>query len=258
MMQAFWDSQLRFSAILPDFEDWLARMATESTAVAASERAAYGDHPRQWVEWAGGSGPDAILPVIFHGGYWRALDAQTHRFMMPAFQPHARAVANVEYRLMPEVRLGDVVADTQAALSLLCARFPKAQLVLIGHSAGAHLALSAMDDPLIRARTRGIIAISGVYDLAPVALSFLQDELHLTAEEIQRFTLFPSTGRPPVLYVNGSAETHEFLRGAALLAAHGAATQILIDGAHHMSLPHAVCADAPALLSTLFDLKEPT
>ena len=257
-MQDFWDTQFRYSALLPDFENWLARMNEDSDAVSMTERAAYGEHPRQWVEWIDGSGSHAVLPVIIHGGYWRALDAESHRFMMPAFQTHGGKVANLEYRLMPGVRLGDVVTDTCKALTLLCEKFPEAKLVLVGHSAGAHLALSAMEDPKLRARTRGIIALSGVYDLAPVALSFLQAELNLAPTEIDMFTIYPSSGRPPVLYVNGSAETHEFIRGAALLAAHGASHHTILEDAHHMSLPHAACANADALLSTLLDLKGPT
>ena len=255
-MRAYWDSQFQFSAVLPDFEHWLKRMATDSEVVTTTERAAYGDHPRQWVEWIEASGPQHILPVVIHGGYWRALEAEKHRFMMPPLQAHGARVANVEYRLMPEIRLGDVVADVRAALSLLCQRFPETQFVLVGHSAGAHLALSAMDDCAISARTRGIIALSGVYDLAPVALSFLQDELHLTAQEIADFTISASKHRPPVLYVNGSAETYEFIRGAALLAAHGTTGQTILDDAHHMSLPHAAGENVTALFSTLYELKE--
>ncbi len=67
-MQEFWDTQFRFSSILPDFEDWLARMAKDSRAVSKTERAAYGEHPRQWVEWIDGSGSDSVLSVIIHGG----------------------------------------------------------------------------------------------------------------------------------------------------------------------------------------------
>lgn len=259
-MQSFWDSQFKFSAILPDFSAKLNSMVQESARIAeqnAFHNAPYGDHPRQWVEWIEGSGPQDLLPVIIHGGYWRALDAESHRCMMPAFQTHGAVVANIEYQLMPEARMADLVQDVQTALHLLALRFPNAQLLLVGHSAGAHLALSAMTDAALNDRTQGILALSGVYDLAPVAQSFLQAELKLTEAEIDAFSLNPSPDRPPTLFVNGSAETHEFLRGSALMASSGPAHWHRIEGADHMSLVSAACAEADQLLPTLLNMETP-
>ena len=156
--RTYLDGQLKFSAFLPDFTTALDRMAADSEAAAAAHdltRAAYGDDPRQWVEWMAGSGPDRYLPVILHGGYWRALEAETHRFMMSGFAGAGSAVANIEYRLVPQVRLADVVADAKAALDLLCRTFPDQALILIGHSAGAHLALSAPVRPRLEGAHQG-------------------------------------------------------------------------------------------------------
>lgn len=257
-MQGYWNTQLKFSDFLPDFGTLLDRMASESAEVEAREeflRASYGHDPRQWVEWIRGSGPTNVLPVILHGGYWRALEAETHRFMLPAFKELGCAVANVEYRLMPHVRLADVVSDVVAALQLLTQQFPNAQLILIGHSAGAHLALSALKNPEIKNRTKGVIAISGVYDLAPVALSFLQAEINLTQDEIAAFSLAPEPTRPPVIYVNGSDETHEYLRGGSLMAKSENAQWHVIEGANHMTLTWATCAESTSLFATLFELE---
>ncbi|WP_170424029.1 alpha/beta hydrolase [Ruegeria arenilitoris] len=256
-MQAFWDRQFKFSEVIPDFASALDRMAKDSGAVAEHlrfSRAAYGDHSRQWVEWVEGMGPQTVLPVIIHGGYWRALQAETHRFMMPGFLSAGAAVANVEYRLMPGVRLADVVADAKSALRRLAQSFPTAQFVLVGHSAGAHLALSALTDATLADRTLGVLSISGVYDLAPVRLSFLQSELSLTPDEVAAFTLSPDSTRPPVLYINGSAETPEYLRGGALMSQAENADWHVIDGADHMSLTWATCDQAETLLSKLYSL----
>jgi len=259
MDQAFWDRQFKFSDVIPDFAAWLDQMANDSAALvsqrALSQRR-YGDHPRQWVEWIEGDGDKNVLPVIIHGGYWRALEAETHRFMMPAFAAFGAHVANLEYRLVPEVSLGDVVVDVVAGLSLLCQLFPDEDLLLIGHSAGAHLALSALQDARLSGRIRGVMALSGVYDLAPVAHSFVQHDLQLTPEEVTSYTLTPSTNRPPVLYVNGTEETYEFIRGAALMADKGTSALHLLEGAHHMSLPHAACAQAETLMVKLLSLKD--
>ncbi|MBO9447003.1 alpha/beta hydrolase [Ruegeria sp. R14_0] len=256
-MQVFWDRQFKFSEIIPDFSAALERMTEDSDAVAQRlrfTRATYGDHPRQWVEWTEGTGPQTVLPVIIHGGYWRALQAETHRFMIPAFLAAGTAVANMEYRLMPDVRLADVVADTKAGLRKLAQTFPSARFVLVGHSAGAHLALSAMSDAALAEQTLGVLSLSGVYDLAPVPLSFLQSELQLTPEDVEDFTLSPTGERPPALYINGSAETPEYLRGGALMSQPDNAGWHVIDGADHMSLTWAACDQAELLLSKLYAL----
>ena len=256
-LRTYWDSQLRFSAILPGFEAALERMSAESACVGESaplERRDYGDHPRQWVEWAIGDGFPDVLPVIVHGGYWRALRAEDHRFLIPHLRSLGASVANIEYRLMPDVRLGQVVADVAAALHCLSEVHPRAQFLLIGHSAGAHLALSAIADLTIAGRTRGIIALSGVYDLAPLPHSFLQDEIGLTLDEVRDHSLGPSGSRPPVLYVNGSAETHEFLRGSAVMASHGRSGWHVIDGADHMTLLWAAASVSGDLATKLFAL----
>lgn len=257
-MRDFWNSQFKFSEVLPDFAASLNKMAVDSAKVSENEvfhHADYGSDPRQWVEWIDGEGSVDLVPVVLHGGYWRSLEAETHRFMLPDFKRHGLAVANVEYRLMPRVRLADVVADVKAALRLLGAKFPNAKLLLVGHSAGAHLALSALRDPEIKKLVRGVVSISGVFDLAAVSCSFLQDELKLTQEEIQDFTLRPEYDRPPVVYVNGSAETHEFLRSGCLMARSGQAHWHVIRDKDHMSLTWAVCAESTNLLTTLFELE---
>ena len=258
MTRAFWDSQFRFSQVLPDFADYLARAEQDSAAWAAGKtlrRHAYGPDHRQWAEVTPGTGPQTCMPVLIHGGYWRALRAEDHRFLLPALVPFGDVVANVEYRLMPGVRIAEVVSDVQAALAGLARLFPRARLVLVGHSAGAHLALSALADPALQRRTAGVIALGGVYDLHPVRLCFLQDELNLSAAEAAAYSLHPSDARGPVVYVNGSAETHEFLRGSALMASAGPSALHHVPGANHMSLLWAARDAMPDLFATLTSLQ---
>lgn len=260
MMRAYWNSQFQFSSVLPDFAACLADMADRSAAFGsgrAFERHTYGSDARQWVETCVGTGPETVLPVVIHGGYWRALEAETHRAMMDGLTALGAHVGNLEYRLMPGVRLGAVVEDVQAGLKEIADQFPKAKLVLFGHSAGAHLALSALIEPAIAARTRGAIAISGIYELWPVAQSFLQDELHLLRSEIAAHTLGPDQPRPPVLYLTGANETHEFQRQSARMATAPRAAWQQIPDTHHMTVPLAATTAfaAQAALTTLHKLE---
>jgi len=257
-MQDFWDLQFQFSRLIPNFAHLVEQMGEDSLAFAKDrdfERIAYGPHDRQWVEWTPGQGSENLLPIILHGGYWRALTAETHRYMMAPWLDVAKHVGNIEYRLIPEVRLGDIVDDARQALLVIAERFPDCRIILIGHSAGAHLAISALNDTTLASQVAGVIALSGVYDLAPVAQSFLQAELTLTRDDVARHSLKPRSDHPPVLYVNGDAETYEFLRGGALMASQGPADWHVLKGANHMSLTWAASAAAPELLKKLMNLE---
>lgn len=248
------DSLLKFSTILPDFQDWLTRMADDSAPVASDMDLAaqpYGSEPRQWVEMGRGEGQGGLVPVMIHGGYWRALKAEDHRFVLPALGRLGPLVGNLEYRLMPAARMADLVADVAAGLHLLSesARdtVPNAMLLPIGHSAGAHLAVTALrDDPRFLGRTAGIVSISGIFNLDLVARSFLQTELTLSADEVSRF----SVGRAPALptlFVAGSKETAPFRDQARFLAGtRDDLAAIEAVPCHHMNVLHGtLTGDAP-------------
>lgn len=249
MTHEFWNAQFQFSAILPDFEACLADLAARSDAFARGRvfnRMPYGPDPRQWIELTRGTGAPDILPVVIHGGYWRALKAENHRAMMQGLTGLGAQVGNVEYRLMPHVRLNEVVTDVTAGLSLLADRHPNSQLLLIGHSAGAHLAISALDFPKLAARVAGVIAMSGIYELWPVTQCFLQNELGLTPSEVDAFSHTPERPRPPVLYLTGADETYEFRRQSARMAQGSRTAWQHIDNTHHLTVPLAATTETAA------------
>jgi len=63
------------------------------------------------------------------------------------------------------------------------------RIFVAGHSAGAHLAAMTIntnwdDYALPRNTVKGILAISGLYDLEPVSQTFIQPSVRITAEQI--------------------------------------------------------------------------
>ena len=116
---------------------------------------------------------DAPVVVFIHGGYWAEQDKQyfesttgLYGNVGVAFARHGVRVANCNYRLHPEADLGGMLDDVAAATAFIRDRFPTAPIVLMGHSAGAHLASAAVlldDGP--RVAVDGLVLVSGVYDI---------------------------------------------------------------------------------------------
>jgi arylformamidase len=79
-------------------------------------------------------------------------------------------VAVIGYTLAPQARLTEIVEEIKQALSFLSKHadnfgFDRERLFVGGWSAGGHLTAMVSGHPACR----GGIAISGIFDLAPVA-----------------------------------------------------------------------------------------
>jgi len=117
---------------------------------------------------------DAPVVVFIHGGYWAEQDKQyfetatgLYGNVGVAFARHGVRVANCNYRLHPEAQLHGMLDDVAAATAFVRGLFPAAPIVLMGHSAGAHLASAAVlldDGPHVD--VDGLALVSGVYDIA--------------------------------------------------------------------------------------------
>ena len=214
-----------------------------------------------------GEGPDEKLDLFFpegageaprpvhmfvHGGYWRAQSKDRYAFVADVVTAAGAIAAVIDYSLMPKARMATLVAQTRRAAAWLtgnAASFggdPRA-LSASGHSAGGHLASwlvargpgEAPAPPLVRSA----LLVSGLYDLAPLARSFLQSEIHLTEEEVAAWS--PVLGRPAanvaVTLVAGGAETapfHEQMKAyAEVLARAGARVGTATpEGEDHMTI----------------------
>ena len=243
MTLSYWDTQYQISAILPGFEDHLADMTRKSQTIGLDvERHAYGPDPRQYFDMHGR--PTGLCPVFIHGGYWRALTADMHRFVLPPMAAAGGGVANVEYRLLPHVSLAEIVGDVLAALRQVSALTGQ-RLVVVGHSAGGHLA--AIAALRLGDMVAACLPISGLFDLTPLPHTFLGRDVGLTPRDIQGLSpqsLFSGTSGRHLCAAVGRDETPEFHRQAqAFATAHGARV-LTVPGADHMTvLNHLAQAD---------------
>ncbi|MFI6235090.1 alpha/beta hydrolase family protein [Micromonospora sp. NPDC050784] len=137
---------------------------------------AYGDDPDQVADLRlpAGTGPARPLVVVLHGGFWRAEYDRRHTGPLAAALAAAGyPVAQLEYRRTGQPgggwpgTLTDVltgVAELPAlAAEALPGRVTPAAPILVGHSAGGHLALYAA--ATAPATVRGVLALAPVADL---------------------------------------------------------------------------------------------
>ncbi|MCG5216032.1 alpha/beta hydrolase [Streptosporangium sp. KLBMP 9127] len=138
----------------------------------------YGEHPDQIIDVRDGTGgPDAPVVVLLHGGFWRAEYDRLHtRPMADGLAAQGYTVCSPEYRRIGTEGGGypGTFDDAVAAIDAILAAPPTTGgVVLVGHSAGGHLALwTALRHRLPptspwygRPGIRGVVGLAAVSDV---------------------------------------------------------------------------------------------
>jgi len=201
---------------------------------APSERTAFDLYPASY--------PGAPCLVFIHGGYWQRNSRDLFACFAEGPAAAGWSVAIPGYTLAPKTNLRGIVAEIGQALDWLVANGPRygiaGPLVISGWSAGGQLAAFHLAHPGVAAG----LAISGIYDLAPLRDTNLNDALKLTDAEIAEFSQLrlPVTHKPLIISF-GTAELPTLVNDAwrlhELRSREGAPGQILpIAGADHFSI----------------------
>lgn len=144
---------------------------------------AYGRDPLQTLTfWApsGKSAQSAPLVIFVHGGGWKQGDKSnaTGQTKVTHFTGEGYALASINYRLVPQASVEQQAADVANAVAHLISQarslgVDPRRIILMGHSAGAHLVALVGTDPayfkaagLSESAVAGIVAIDGAaYDV---------------------------------------------------------------------------------------------
>jgi len=215
-----------------------ARWAEASQGARATLRCsldlAYGSAPGEKLDVFRPPG-DGLAPVqiYIHGGYWSSNDKADCSYVALGFTGAGCVTIVINYGLIPGVDMTELVRQCRMAL---CWVFRSARkfggdpqrIYVTGHSAGAHLAVmllttdfAAIDPTVPRDVIRGAVALSGIYDLEPIRLSFVNKTLNLTEEDVARFSpvrLRPLMPKTRLLLAVGGEEGEEYLRQSRDLA----------------------------------------
>jgi len=167
----------------------------------------YGDAPRNRLDFFAVGERRAATLLFIHGGYWQGRAKELFSFVAEGPLALGMNVALISYTLAPEARLDRIVAECRQALSWLADHIAElggdpARLYVAGWSAGGHLTAMLMQDAAIK----GALAISGIYDLEPIRLNYLNDKLRLDDAEARRnspLLHLPAQAAPLLVTVGG-------------------------------------------------------
>jgi arylformamidase len=228
-----------------------AALVERRNAASAAFRAAhpagldvpYGPAPRQRFDLFPGGSATAPCLVFIHGGYWQRNTREDFACFAEGVLAHGWSMALPGYTLAPDATLTDIVGEIARGLDWLGAGgrthgIGAGPIIVSGWSAGGHLTAMALDHPKVAAG----LAISGVYELAPIRDTYLDEKLRLTDAEIAALSplRLPPVSKPLAI-AYGTAELPALVADSRDLHAHRMAANapgslLPVPAADHFSI----------------------
>ena len=205
-----------------EMQRWSERYRAQSES--GTLNVAYGPTARERLDIFPGPGERCPVLMFIHGGYWRSRDKASYSFIAQPFNQAGATVVVAEYSLCPHVTVEQIVRQMQTACAWVWNNIDDYssdhhKIYVMGNSAGAHLTamLAAtewdeVDHALPGDLIKGAMGLSGLYDLSPLLLHSVNDDLALTRETAKRnspVTLSPTLTGSYICAV-GADESEEF------------------------------------------------
>jgi arylformamidase len=205
---------------------WQQASAAYRSAARADLDQPYGPGERHRYDLFRCGSDNDPLAVYIHGGYWQRGDRKDYSFVADKLNAAGIDVVLPSYSLCPAVSVMEIVAELRLCLAAVwrkTGQYP----VVTGHSAGGHLtaAMVATDWSTVAGvpadLVRAGVAISGVFDLAPLIPTSINDLVGLndaSAREASPLLWPPPPKGRTLVAVVGGAESSEFLRQSREIA----------------------------------------
>jgi acetyl esterase/lipase len=241
---------------------WIARSADVRAANPELLDLAYGPKPRNRIDAFRCGHAKAPLFVFIHGGYWQRNAKEMFACMADGPLACGIDVAMIGYTLAPDATLTEIVGEVHAAIRFLRREGPArgiaiGRLVVSGWSAGGHL--TAMALPLDEVDAG--LAISGLYDVEPCRLNYLNEKLRLDAAEAAAMSpiLHLPRRKTPLVVAYGTEELPEMQRQSQAYHQaridHGLPSRLLpLDPHNHFSIMDELSAPQGRLTGAVNDL----
>lgn len=259
----------------PNAQSVIARYTTDSKAVQAKHKfktVRYGPSDDEVMDVfppvSAPAGRLAPIHVFIHGGAWRLLTKDDSSFPAPTFVENGVIYVALNFAVIPKVRLPEMADQCRRAIAWLGRNAREIggdpeRIFISGHSSGGHLAgvMLTTDWPRYGASETVIkagLAVSGMFDLAPVLLSARSSYVVLSKDEEHALSAMRHLDRIrcPIAVAYGDGESPEFKRHArdfaAALKARGTFASTLIEGKNlnHFEIINTL-AQADGLLGRL-------
>jgi arylformamidase len=262
------DAAYNNTAAVPEraaiYADWAVRGAAVRRQNPTHLDLAYGDSPRQRLDLFLAGDSKAPTLAFIHGGYWQMNDKESFGFLAEGPLAHGINFAVIEYTLAPETRLDDIVGEIRRAIQWLVDHLANYgadgnRLYVSGHSAGGQLTAMAITLPIVR----GGLAISGIYDLEPIRLNYLNEKLHLDPAEAERNSplLHLPVRASELVIAYGTGELPELCRQSIDYARawnHRGLPghRLPVEGANHFTILEALASPQGALMRAMLSVMD--
>ena len=227
-----YNNRQRFPRYQEMFAAWRSWSAATRTNYPVKLDVAYGPTATERLDIFPAESRSAPIYVFLHGGYWQSLDKADYSFIAEGMVPNGAMTVVPYFALAPNSGMDEIVRQNRAAIAWLWQHAhayggDPSRLYVGGHSAGGHLAvmLLATDWPRFAPRlpeglVKGACAISGLFDLEPIRLCYLNDTLGMTKEVAERNDplrqQYPVAA--PLTIVLGDDESEEYYRQVVAMA----------------------------------------
>lgn len=272
----YYSEQYNARASIPEhpyiFTRWIEQSAQVRRRHAGLFDLMYGDSAGERLDLFPTRLANAPLLVFIHGGWWRSLDKSDFSLLAPTFTDAGINVALLNYSLVPEASIEEILQQQLRALAWLYKSAERYEIdaeriILAGHSAGAHLAAMLMtaswttyDAALPENLIKAAALLSGVYDLTPLLQTdFVNRDLKLTEARILPLSpsLMPLTRTIPFITAVGGLESDEFKRQTAMIEQSWSSqhyANIELAESNHLTVCDALSEPNSALTKTIIEL----
>ena len=236
---------------------WYSESSQQTRSIMGSDRdIRYGPSKPETLDLFfpnGESGGPAARPVhvFFHGGYWRALHKDDFSYVANAFSGTNAICAVVNYALVPDVSLDELVDQCRRSMVWIwrnIADFGGSphRITVSGHSAGGQLVGMMMATDWTQLYhlcptdlIKGGVSLSGLFDLEPIRLSFLNKTLKLDPDSARRNSpmYLPNRNHSELVCFFGTLEGAEYRWQSETLASKWARTEsVALAGHDHFTI----------------------
>jgi acetyl esterase/lipase len=235
-----------------------ATLSPKDAAVVVARDEAYGADPRQRLDVYApprsspfaARGP-APIAVFFYGGSWDSGRRQDYSWVGRALASRGFVTVIADYRLYPEVKYPDFLADGAQAVRWACdhaARFgaDPGRIVLAGHSAGAYnAAMLAFDGRYLAAagvdpgHVKAMAGLSGPYDFLPLT-GTITPRIFGAAPDLSATQpgMYVTAASPPAFLATGDADRDVWPKNTVALARALRAAGVEVEERHYPGVDH--------------------